>query len=156
MVNAARFVGTSVANMRCGIAYRTARVYRVGEEEYVYEYDGVERPMEESSFEQSLNGLVVAIDRRNGERIPFPSFLSVAKYLGLLVGHILEEEKREREGERARRFLTIGTYTLEFNGKERAINGGSGIVCHWKGIYDGCWRGVNDIMVFPWKYDKKG
>ena len=32
MINAARFVGTTGANMRCGYGYETARVYRVGED----------------------------------------------------------------------------------------------------------------------------
>ena len=131
MINAARFVGTTGINMRCGIGYVMARVYRVGEEEYVFEYDGQERLLDGDRF-SSLDGSVVAISDK-GERIPFPSYLSIAKYLGLLVGHILEEKKREL----AKKYvLGKETFTIEFEGKRRRKDHGRGIVCYWKGIYD--------------------
>ena len=132
MVNAARFVGTTGANMRCGYGYETARVYRVGEEEYAFEYDGKERPLEDGSRCSSLDGWVVAVSGK-GERVPFPSYLSIAKHLGLLIGHIYEERKRKL----AKKYvLGKETFTLEFGGKKRVIDGGRGIHCRWKGIYD--------------------
>ena len=132
MINAARFVGTTGANMRCGFGYEIARVYRVGEKEYVFEYDGVERPLEDGSRCSSLDGSVTVVSGE-GERIHFPSYLSIAKYLGLLIGHIYEERKRVL----AKKYvLGKETFTLEFGGKKRVIDGGRGIHCRWKGIYD--------------------
>ena len=90
MINAARFVGTTGVNMRCGFGYEKARVYSVGKEEYVFEYDGKERPLEDGSRCYELDGSVMVVSDK-GERIPFPSYLSIAKYLGLLVGHVREE-----------------------------------------------------------------
>ena len=143
MVNAARFVGTTGANMKWGLEYEKARVYCVGGEEYVFEYDGVERPLEEGSGRYELDGSVMVVSGK-GERIPFPSFISTAKYLGLLVGHILEEKKREL----ARKYvLGKETFTLEFGGKSRRKDGGRGIYCCWKGIYDGDWKEIKNIKV---------
>ena len=143
MINAARFVGTTGANMRCGIAYETARVYRAGDEEYVFEYDGKERLLEDGSRWSSLNGLVVAVPS-TGEKIPFTSYLSIAKYLGLLVGHVIEEEKRAMA-----KYYVLGkeTFTIEFGGEERQKDCGRGICCHWKGIYDGDWEKIHRIKV---------
>ena len=143
MINAARFVGTTGANMRCGFGYEKARVYRVGEEEYVFEYDGKERPLEDGSRCSSLDGSVVAVSGK-GEGIPFPSYLSIAKHLGLLVGHIYEERKREL----AKKYvLGKETFTIEFKGERRRKDHGRGIVCHWKDIYDGDWEKIRDIKV---------
>ena len=63
-------------------------------EEYIFEYDGKQRPLENGSRWSSLDGLAEVVSIA-GERIPFPSYLSIAKHLGLLVGHIYEERKRE-------------------------------------------------------------
>ena len=148
MINAARFVGTTGANMRCGFGYETARVYRVGEdgEEYIFEYDGKERPLEDGSCCSSLDGSVVAVSGK-GERIPFPSYLSIAKHLGLLVGHIYEERKREL----AKKYvLGKETFTIEFKGERRRKDNGRGIVCRWRGIYDEGgrkWGWIKDIKV---------
>ena len=143
MIDAARFVGTTGANMRCGFGYMTARVYSVGEEEYVFEYDGKERPLEDGSRCSALDGPVMAVSDE-GERIPFPSYLSIAKHLGLLVGHILEGKKREL----AKKYI-LGkeTFTIEFKGKRRRKDCGRGIVCYWKGIYDGDWEKISRIKV---------
>ena len=143
MVNATRFLGATRKNVTFGILDKIARVYRVGEEEYVFEYDGKERPLECGSRWPSLNGLVVAVSS-TGEKIPFTSYLLIAKYLGLLVGHIMEEENREL----AKRYI-LGkeTFTIEFNGEERQKDCGRGIVCHWKGIYDGDWEKIRSIKV---------
>ena len=149
MINAARFVGTTGANMRCGIAYEIARTYRIGGEEYVFEYDGKERPTKGFSTEPSLNGLVEVVSS-TGERTPFFSYLSVAKHLGLLVGHVMEEEKRAKKVEMAKNYM-VGKemFTLEFGGEEREKYFGRGIICHWKGIYDreGDWGKIHRINV---------
>ena len=143
MINAARFVGTTGGNMRWGLEYEAARVYRVGEKEYVFEYDGVERPLEEGSGCFELDGSVMVVSGK-GERIPFPSFISVAKYLGLLVGHVQEERKREL----ARKYvLGKETFTMEFEGKRRQKDCGRGIHCRWRGIYDGGWEKISGIKV---------
>ena len=141
MINAARFVGTTGANMRCGLGYAEAIVYRVGEEEYDFEYDGVERPLMDGSRCFLMDGPIVVVSE-GGEWISFPSCLSLTKYLGLLVGHVLEEEKRQL----AKKYV-IGkeTYTLEFGGKEREIDGGRGIHCRWKGIYDEDFEEIGEV-----------
>ena len=143
MINAARFVGTTGANMRCGFGYEKARVYRVGEEEYVFEYDEKERPLEDGSRCYELDGSVMVVSGK-GERIPFPSYLSAAKHLGLLVGHVQEERKREL----AKKYvLGKETFTIEFKGERRQKDNGRGIVCHWEGIYDGNFEGISGIKV---------
>ena len=145
MANAARFLGATRANMSYGIVDEVARVYRVGEEEYVFEYDGVERQIERSSSQRVLNGLVEVVSS-TGRRRRFDSYLSVARHLGLLVGHILEEEKRAMA-----KYYILGkeTFTLEFKGERRQKDRGKGIVCHWKGIYDkdGDWEKIRRIKV---------
>ena len=147
MVNAARFLGATRANMSYGIVDEVARVYRVGEEEYVFEYDGVERPMERSSSQRMLSGLVEVVSS-TGRRRRFDSYLSVARQLGLLVGHVIEEEKRWNNNQFAKRYVTgKENYTIEFKGEERDKDCSSGIVCHWKGIYDGRWGKISSIKV---------
>ena len=149
MVNSARFLGATRANMSYGIIDEVARVYCVGEEEYVFEYDGVERPMERSSSQRTLNGLVEVVSS-TGRRRQFDSYLSVARQLGLLVGHVIEEEKRWKNNQFAKRYVTgKENYTIEFEGEERDKDRSSGIVCHWKGIYDkdGDWEKISRINV---------
>ena len=149
MVNAARFLGATRANMSYGIDDEVARVYRVGEEEYVFEYDGEERPMERTSSQRTLNGLVEVVSSI-GRRRRFGSYLSVARQLGLLVGHVIEEENRWKNNQFAKRYVTgKEDYTIEFEGEERDNDRSSGIVCHWKGIYDedGDWEKIRRIKV---------
>ena len=135
--------------MSYGIVDEVARVYRVGEEEYVFEYDGVERPMERSSSQRMLNGLVEVVSS-TGRRRQFDSYLSVARQLGLLVGHVIEEEKRWKNNQFAKRYVTgKEDYTIEFGGEGRDKDCSNGIVCHWKGIYDkdGGWEKIHRIEV---------
>ena len=143
MINAARFMGTTGGHMRWGLDYEKARVFREGEEDYVFEYDGVERLIESYIIQKEEGGSVMAVSGK-GERMPFPSYLTVARHLGLLVGHIYEERKREL----ARKYI-LGkeTFTLEFGGKKRQKDRGRGIHCRWKGIYDGDWEKIRDIKV---------
>ena len=153
MIDAARFVGTTGGNMRCGIAYVKAKMYCVGGEEYVFVYDDKERPTQGSSSEPSLTSSV-GIVSSTGERTLLFSYISVAKYLGLLIGYVIEEEKRARNGELAKRYI-LGreAYTMEFGEEERQKCFGNGIRCHWKGIYDkdGDWEKISRIKV---TYDK--
>ena len=148
MIDAARFVGTTGNNMRCGIAYEEAKVYIVGGEEYVFVYDDKERPTQGFSTGRSLTNSLVEVVSSKGERYPFSTYLSVAKCLGLLIGHVMEEEKRAWNGELAKRYI-LGkeAYTIEFGGEEREKYFGRGIRCHWKGIYDGDWEKIHCIKV---------
>ena len=150
MANSARFLGATRANMSYGIRDEVARVYRVGGDEFVFEYDGVERPMECSSSQRTLNGFaeVVSITGRRSRR--FDSYLSVARHIGLLVGHVIEEENRWKNEKLAKRYICEKyDYTIEYNGEERDIDNSSGIHCHWKGIYDedGDWGKIRRIKV---------
>ena len=149
MVDSARFLGVSPGNMRHGINYEVARVHRVGEEEYVFVYDGKERQMEGYATCPPSSGLVEVVSS-SGERTPFSSYFSVAKHLGLLIGHVQEEKKRASNREPSRGYV-FGKerYTLEFGGKRRKRSIGKDIVCHWKGIYDkdGDWEKIDRIRV---------
>ena len=127
--------------------YEIARVYRVGEGEegYVFEYDGKERPLEDGDGGRwsSLNSLAEVVSS-TGRRRRFDSYLSVVRQLGLLVGHVIEEEKRTMA-----KYYVLGKegFTIEFGGKKRQEDGGRGIHCHWKGIYDGDWEKIGGIKV---------
>ena len=150
MANSARFLGATRANMSYGIRDEVARVYRVGEEEFVFEYSGEERPMERSSGCLVLNGFAEVVSSTGRRSRRFDSYLSVAKQLGLLVGHVIEEERRWKNNQFAKRYVCGKyVYTIEFNGEERDIDSGKGIVCHWKGIYneDGDWEKISRIKV---------
>ena len=148
MANSARFLGATRANMSYGIRDKVARVYRVGEDEFVFEYDGVERPMERSSSQRMMNGFAEVVSSTGRRSRRFDSYLSVAKQLGLLVGHVIEEEKRCKNNQFAKRYV-CGKYgyTIEFNGGGRDIDNSCGIVCHWKGIYDGNYEGICGVRV---------
>ena len=148
MANSARFLGATRANMSYGIRDEVARVYRVGEDEFVFEYGGVERPMERSSSQRMMNGFAEVVSSTGRRSRRFDSYLSVAKQLGLLVGHVIEEEKRCKNNQFAKRYVCGKyEYTIEFNGEERDIDNSSGIHCHWKGIYDGNYEGICGVMV---------
>ena len=105
MVNSARFLGATRANMSYGIVDKVARVYRVGEEEFVFEYNGEERPMESYSSQRTLNGFAEVVSSTGRRSRRFDSYLSVAIHLGLLVGHVMEEEKRWKNNQFAKRYV---------------------------------------------------
>ena len=150
MVNSARFLGATRANMSYGIRDEVARVYRVGEDEFVFEYGGVERPMERSSSQRMMNGFAEVVSSTGRRSRRFDSYLSVARHLGLLVGHVIEEEDRWKNNQFAKRYVTgKENYTIEFNGEERDVDYSNGIHCHWKGIYneDGDWEKITRIKV---------
>ena len=148
MVNSARFLGATRANMSYGIRDEVARVYRVGGDEFVFEYNGVERPMERSSSQRMMNGFAEVVSSTGRRSRRFDSYLSVAKQLGLLVGHVIEEERRWKNNQFAKRYVCgKDDYTIEFNGEERDIDNGRGIVPHWSGIYDGNFEGICGLKV---------
>ena len=150
MVNSTRFLGATRANMSYGIRDKVARVYRVGEDEFVFEYNGEERPMERSSSQRMMNGFAEVVSSTGRRSRRFDSYLSVARHLGLLVGYVIEEEDRWKNNQLAKRYVTgKENYTIEFNGEGRDIDSGKGIVCHWKGIYneDGDWEKITRIKV---------
>ena len=140
MLNSARFMGATYSNMRYGIIDKEARVFSVGQDKFVFEYDGVERRNAYNVVERVLDGFVEVV-WSSGLRERFDSYLSVAIHLGLLIGHIMEEEDRCEE--LARRYI-IGKKccTLEFNGERREKYCGNGIVSHWMGLYVGDWEKV--------------
>ena len=145
--NSARFMGATHNNMRYGIKDKVARVFCVGQDKFVFEYDGVERPSGYDVEEKVLDGFVEVV-WGSGLRERFDSYLSVAIHLGLLIGHIMEEEDRWREKELAKTY-TIGKKccTLEFNGERRQRDYGKGIVSHWMGLYEGDWKKVRKVVI---------
>ena len=145
MLNSARFMGATYNNMRYGIIDKEARVFSVGQDKFVFEYDGVERRNAYNVVGRVLYGFVEVV-WSSGLRERFDSYLSVAIHLGLLIGHIMEEEDRCEE--LARRYV-IGKKccTLEFNGERRENDYGKGIVSHWMGLYEGDWRKVRKVVI---------
>ena len=147
MLNSSRFMGATYNNMRYGIIDEEARVFRVGQDEFVFEYDGVERPSGDYAVERVLNGYVEVV-WGSGDRERFNSYLSVAIHLGLLIGHIMEEEDRWRDKKLAKTYTIGKKYcTLEFNGERRQMDCGKGIVSHWMGLYVGDWEKVRKVMI---------
>ena len=144
MTDSARFLGATRNNMSFGILDKEARVFCVGQAKFVFEYDGVERSNGYEIAEKVLDGFVEVVSS-TGKRRRFDSYLLVAIRLGLLIGHIKEEEKRWKNNQFAKRYVCGKyVYTIEFNGEERDIDDSNGIHCHWKGIYGGdgdCERG---------------
>ena len=147
MLNSARFMGATYNNMRYGINDEVARVFSVGQDKFVFEYDGVERHNGYNSVERVLDGFVEVV-WSSGLRERFDSYLSVAIHLGLLIGHIMEEEDRWRDKKLAKSY-TIGKKccTLEFNGERREKDCCKGIVSHWMGLYVGDWEKVRKVMI---------
>ena len=143
MANSARFIGATRNNMSFGILDKEARVFCVGKEKFILEYDGVERLIKYENEEYALRGFVEVV-WGSGLRERFDSYLSVAIHLGLLIGHIIEERNRWKDKKLAKTYAIGRKYcTLEFNGESRKMDSGRGIVPHWKGIYVGDWKKLN-------------
>ena len=144
--NSARFLGATHNNMRYGILDKVARVFCVGQDKFVFEYDGVERPSGYDVEEKVLDGFVEVVWGLE-DRERFDSYLLVAIHLGLLIGHIMEEEGRWRDGKLAKTYVIGKKHcTLEFNGERRQRDCGNGIVSHWMGLY-GDWRKVRKVVI---------
>ena len=151
MINAARFLGVTDNTMRYSINDEEARVYLIDGEEYVFTYDDDERSIEQGIRRGTIiaKGMIEVVSS-TGEKTTHYSYLSVAKQLGLLIRHVIEEERRAEKGEMAKNYI-VGKeiFTLEFGGEEREKCFGRGIRCHWKGIYDkdGDWEKICRINV---------
>ena len=143
MVEVARFLDTHVAFMRNGIRYGEAMVYRVGRKEYVIEYDGKERPLRIGYWHHEEGKKITAF-HKNGWSKEFCSYFDVARYFGLLVGEVIEDEKRIKS-----RIHVINNeeFTLEFNGVKREVVMSWKVVCSKWGIYDRNYEGIEGIKV---------
>ena len=145
--NSARFMGATHNNMRYGINDKVARVFCVGQDKFVFEYDGVERPSGYDVEGKVLDGFVEVV-WGSGLRERFDSYLSVAIHLGLLIGHVKEEENRWRDKKLAKTYTIGKKYCmLEFNGERRQMDYGKCIVSHWMGLYVGDWEKVRKVMI---------
>ena len=143
MVEVARFLGTHVAFMRNGVRYDMAMVYKVGEKDYVIEYDGKERPLRIGHWCHEEGRRITAF-HRNGWSRDFYSYFEVARYFGLLVGEVIEDKKRMK----ARiHVLNNEEFTLEFDGVRREVAMSWKIVCSKWGIYDRNYGKIEGIVV---------
>ena len=148
MSNSARFLGVGHNIMRYGTMYESARVFRVGRDRFVFEYDGVERHSGYCDVEEKVLDGFVEVVWGSGLRERFDSYLSVAIHIGLLIGYIVEEEDRWRGGKLAKRYKVGKKYcTLEFNGESRENDYGKCIVSHWMGLYVGDWEKVRKVTI---------
>ena len=117
---AAWFVGTSLRGMErmLEIFENEAMVYCVGDEEYVIECEGHYRAPTLGRHTIPINGYAEVVSS-TGDRVRFDSYVSVANYLGLLVGHVIWEKTRNNEGLRSKEYVNDeGTFTIEFEKEE--------------------------------------
>ena len=137
-IESARFVGTSDCWVRYEMGNPQARVFCIDGEEYVFVYNDEERliMLEHKRHPPLTQGMIEAVSK-TGERTPLYSYLTAARFFGLLIGDVLEEEKREGKGALARVFV-VGRedFTMEFGERERKRSGSRRIYCRWRGIYD--------------------
>ena len=143
-IDSARFVGTYDGRVRYERGNPQARVFCIDGEEYVFVYDDEERPIK-SEYKSCMEhppltqGMIEAVSK-TGERTPLYSYVSAARFFGLLIGDIQEEEKREDKGALARVFVVDGEeYTIEFGERERKRSGSRRVRCRWREIYDRVW-----------------
>ena len=117
---AAWFVGTSLGEMErlLGLFKNEAMVYCVGDKEFIIISDGKERTPTLGRHTIPMNGYAEVVSS-TGDRKRFDSYISVAKHLGLLVGHVIEEKVRNKEGLRSKEYVNDeGRFTIEFEKKE--------------------------------------
>ena len=117
---AAWFVGTSLEGMEreLEVFKDEAMVYCVGDKEFIIISDGKERTPTLGWHTIPMNGYAEVVSS-TGDRKRFDSYISVAKHLGLLVGHVIEEKVRNKEGLRPNEYENDeGTFTIEFEKKE--------------------------------------
>ena len=117
---AAWFVGTSLGEMEreLEVFKDEAMVYCVGDEEFIIISDGKERTPTLGWHTIPMNGYAEVVSS-TGDRKRFDSYISVAKHLGLLVGHVIEEKVRNKEGLRSKEYVNDeGRFTIEFEKKE--------------------------------------
>ena len=117
---AAWFVGTSLGEMEreLEVFKDEAMVYCVGDKEFIIISDGKERTPTLGRHTIPMNGYAEVVSS-TGDRKRFDSYISVAKHLGLLVGHVIEEKVRNKEGLRSKEYVNDeGRFTIEFEKKE--------------------------------------
>ena len=113
------FVGISLEEIErtLGLFKNEAMVYCVGDEEYVI-CDGHHREPTLGTHTLPMNGYAEVVSS-TGDRKRFDSYISVAKHLGLLVGHVIEEKVRNKEGLQPNEYVKDeGRFTIEFEKKE--------------------------------------
>ena len=116
---AAWFVGSSLGEVErlLELFKDEAMVYCVGDEEYVI-CDGHYRAPTLGRCTIPMNGYAEVVSS-TGHTKRFDSYVSVAKYLGLLVRHVIEEKMRNKEGLQSKEYVNDeGTFTIEFEKKE--------------------------------------
>ena len=117
---AAWFVGSSLGGMEreLEVFKDEAMVYCVGDKEFIIISDGKERTPTLGWHTIPMNGYAEVVSS-TGDRKRFDSYISVAKHLGLLVGHVIEEKVRNKEGLRSKEYVNDeGRFTIEFEKKE--------------------------------------
>ena len=117
---AAWFVGASLGEMEreLEVFKDEAMVYCVGDKEFIIISDGKERTPTLGRHTIPMNGYAEVVSS-TGDRKRFDSYISVAKHLGLLVGHVIEEKVRNKEGLRSKEYVNDeGRFTIEFEKKE--------------------------------------
>ena len=143
-IETARFVGASDSRVKYEMKNPQATVFCIDGEEYIFVYNDKGRPIK-SEYESCMVrpplswGVIEAVSKI-GERTPLYSYLTAARFFGLLIGDIEEEEKREGKGALARVFVVDGEeYTMEFGERERKRSGSRRVHCRWRGVYDRVW-----------------
>ena len=117
---AAWFVGTSLGGMEreLEVFKDEAIVYCVGDKEFIIISDGKERTPTLGRHTIPMNGYAEVVSS-TGDRKRFDSYISVANHLGLLVGHVIEEKVRNKEGLRSNEYVKDEErFTIEFEKKE--------------------------------------
>ena len=117
---AAWFVGTSLGGMEreLEVFKDEAMVYCVGDKEFIIISDGKERTPTLGRHTIPMNGYAEVVSS-TGDRKRFDSYISVAKHLGLLVGHVIEEKVRNKKGLRSKEYVNDeGRFAIEFEKKE--------------------------------------
>ena len=117
---AAWFVGSSLEGMEreLEVFKDEAMVYCVGDKEFIIISDGKERTPTLGWHTIPMNGYAEVVSS-TGHTKRFDSYISVANHLGLLVGHVIEEKVRNKEGLRSKEYVNDeGTFTIKFEKKE--------------------------------------
>ena len=113
---AAWFVGTSLEEMErlLELFEDEAMVYCVGDEEYVIECDGRERAPTLGRHTIPIRCYAEVVSS-TGHTKRFETYISIANYLGLLVGHVIWEKARNDQGFKPNVYVNDeGRFTIEF------------------------------------------
>ena len=132
-IDSARFVGTYDGRVVYEMKQPQATVFAIEGGEYVFVINDEERPIRSRSPSRvvlaPISRYLIEAVSRSGERTPFHTYYEAARFVGLFIGHIQEEEKREGKGIEAMVFLVGGEeYTIEFGGRERKV----GKICKYR------------------------